>query len=103
VEYAGPGGGNVTFGKRERPHLFFDSASGNPAAFITGVGINPACDPFVYSPSGVPSIDPQRLAAINNGSVPHCDAWVQYQRLDLNPQPAYFDRSWTLVQEIRLA
>ena len=101
IEYDDGNGGvlNVTFGKRERPHLLFDPASGEPIAFISGVGINPLCDPFVFSAAGVPSIDANRLAEI--ATDPHCQAWVQYQRLDLNPAPAYYDRSWTHVQRIR--
>lgn len=106
VQFEGNGTGDplsVTFGKRERPHLVFtDDGSFTPLALITGVGINPACDPFDWTLSTppVPVVNATRLAAINAGVVPNCDAWVQYQRLDLNPQPAYFDRSWTLVQLI---
>jgi hypothetical protein len=102
IQYTAADGGaplNVTFGKRERPHLVFDSSTGSPIAFVSAVGINPACDPFVFSgPGGAPVIDTARLALINSGGVPHCDAWTQYQRLDLNPEPAYYDRSWTHVQ-----
>jgi hypothetical protein len=104
---AAPGGVlNVTFGKRERPHLLFDPESGAPVAFISAVAINPACDPFVFASVGagqarLPSIDAARLARIS--ADPLCGAWVQYQRLDLNPSPGYYDRSWTHVQRLRTA
>jgi hypothetical protein len=100
VAYEDGAGGvlNVTFGKRERPHLLFDPASGEPVAFVSAVGINPSCDPFVFT-AGVPAIDAARLAAIAADTM--CDPWVQYQRLDLNPAPAFYDRSWTHVQRLR--
>ena len=80
--------------------LLFDPSSGAPIAFISGVAVNPDCDPFVFT-NGVPSIDAARLARIAGDAM--CDAWVQYQRLDFNPRPAYYDRSWTHVQRIRQA
>ena len=96
----------MTFGKRERPHLLFDPKSGAPVAFISAVAINPACDPFVFASASagagqarLPSIDAARLARIS--ADPLCGAWVQYQRLDLNPSPGYYDRSWTHVQRLR--
>lgn len=103
IEYEDGAGGavSVTFGKRERPHLLFDVTSGSPVAFISGVGINPACDPFVFDSAGRASIDAARLARID--ADPHCGAWLQYQRLDLNPSPGYYDRSWTHVQRLRTA
>ena len=81
---AAPGGVlNVTFGKRERPHLLFDPKSGAPVAFISAVAINPACDPFVFASASagagqarLPSIDAARLARIS--ADPLCGAWVQY-------------------------
>ena len=108
INYDDGAGGvlTVTFGKRERPHLLFDAATGAPTAFVSAVGINPACDPFVFDTAGRPSIDAARLAAINLDTR-HCagveGAWVQYQRLDLNFLPGYFDRSWTHVQRLRSA
>lgn len=125
IAYEDGAGGevNLTFGKRERPHLLFDPRSGAPVAFVSAVAINPDCDPFVFGPAGagvgagaagaagtpgagapqgqarLPSIDAARLARI--GADPMCGAWVQYQRLDLNPSPGYYDRSWTHVQRLR--
>jgi hypothetical protein len=105
IEYDDGAGGvlAVTFGKRERPHLLFDAASGAPTAFVSAVGINPQCDPFLFDAAGRPYIDAARLAAINLDR--HCanveGAWVQYQRLDLNFLPGYYDRAWTHVQRLR--
>ena len=81
-------GGNVkpiVFGKRERPHLLFDK-KGAPTHLITGVCLNPACDPWS-----------ERFDASGQTD---CSAKAQYMRCDRDWAPGFFDRTWTHVQEI---
>jgi hypothetical protein len=73
-------------GKRERPHLYLD-ASGNIAAFVSGVCIIPACNPLEGG-----AIDP----------TVDCSSAAQYHNCDANsPGPGFFDRTYTLVQGVR--
>lgn len=76
--------GPVVHGKRERPHLYFDAYM-NPIAFVTGVCIIPACDPF----SG--SFDPTA----------DCSSSSQYHNCDANSPDGWYDRTYTLVQSLR--
>jgi len=77
--------GTVIHGKRERPHPYMNSA-GDIVAFVSGVCINPACNPLDGG-----SIDP----TVN------CSSAAQYYRCDSNsPNPGYYDRTYTLVQGV---
>lgn len=78
---ATPGGGRVVHGKRERPHLYYED--GKLAAFVSGMGIIPECDPD--SPLYAPASD--------------CSSATQYHHLDANsPGPGWWDRTYTNVQ-----
>lgn len=75
----------VVHGKRERPHPYFDE-NGNIAAFVSGVCINPQCNPLEGG-SIVPGVD--------------CSSGGQYYKCDANsPGPGWFDRTYTLVQAV---
>ena len=76
--------GTIVHGKRERPHLFMN-AQGDLAALVTGVCIDPACDP--RAPGGV-------RAGVD------CSAAAQYYRCDANSPEGWTDRTYTLVQAI---
>ena len=78
--------GDVVHGKRERPHLYFDAAL-NPIAFVSGVCITPECDPF---------------AGTFNTSA-DCSSGTQYHHCDANSPLGWYDRTYTLVQEVRQA
>jgi hypothetical protein len=78
--------GVVVHGKRERPHPYMDPATGAIVAFVSGVCINPACDPLDGG-----SIDPTA----------DCSSGTQYGHCDANsPGPGWYDRTYTLVQGV---
>lgn len=76
--------GDISHGKRERPHLYFDDHL-NPTAFITGVCLTPECDPF--------SGHFDRSA--------DCSPAAQNHRCGMDPGRGYYDRTYTLVQGVR--
>ena len=77
------GVGVVVHGKRERPHLYMNEA-GDISAFVSGVCITPACDPFRGKPV--------------NASA--CSAASQYYQCDANSPDGWYDRTYTLVQAV---
>ena len=86
--------GKVPFGKRERPHLYFDG-DGNPTMIISGVAITPDCDPL----SPKPEVGD---ATVTGGfGSPNCSADAQHYRIRYNYSPGWQDRSFTLVQPIQ--
>jgi hypothetical protein len=83
IAYAG-GLGVVVHGKRERPHLYF-GADGRIAALVSGVCINPACDPLDGG-----AVDPSA----------DCSSGGQYYKCDANSPDGWYDRTYTLVQGV---
>jgi hypothetical protein len=79
--------GVVVHGKRERPHLYMDEATGAPIAFVSAVCITPQCDP---------------MAGTYNQSA-DCSSGTQYHQCDANPGVGWTDRTYTLVQALRRA
>lgn len=77
--------GPVVHGKRERPHLYMDPATGDIAGFVTGVCITPSCDPLDGGAVD-PSVD--------------CSSATQYLQCDSNSPAGWYDRTYTLVQGV---
>lgn len=72
------GHGPIVMGKRERPHLYMDPASGDIAAFVTGVCITPQCNPLEGS-----QYDPEA----------DCSSGTQYHHCDANSPDGWYDRT----------
>ena len=81
VAMAGSEGKFLVHGKRERPHVYYEGSK--LAAFVSGVGLVPACNPF--APMYDPSAD--------------CSSGTQYKLLDTNSPDGWTDSTYTLVQE----
>lgn len=76
--------GVVIHGKRERPHVYLNDA-GDISHFVSGVCITPSCNPLEGS------IDP----------FADCSSATQYHNCDANSPDGWYDRTYTLVQEVR--
>ena len=77
----GAWGGVVQHGKRERPHVYYEG--GALRAFVSGVGLVPACTP--WGPGFDPGAD--------------CSSRAQYPLIDTNSPWGWCDKTYTLVQE----
>jgi hypothetical protein len=76
-------GGRIVHGKRERPHVYVD-ADGRLRAFVSGVGLVPACNP---------------MGPLFNASA-DCSATAQYPLIDSNSPDGWYDSTYTSVQEV---
>lgn len=76
-------GGVVQHGKRERPHVYYEA--GRLRAFVSGVGLVPACTP--WGPGYDPTAD--------------CSSVAQYPKIDSNSPEGWYDKTYTNVQEMK--